>query len=58
MDDAPPPTPPGETPMQKALRLKRAAQGAKGGPPSSGRLRDERAAAAASSSKSKPWMKK
>jgi hypothetical protein len=44
--------------MQKALRLKRAAQGAKGGPPSSGRLRDERAAAAASSSKSKPWMKK
>lgn len=59
MDDAPPQDPPrDETPMQKALRLKRAAQGARGGPPGAGRLRDERAAAAASSSKSKPWMKK
>lgn len=59
MDDAPPPEPPpGETPMQKALRLKQAAMAAKSGRPGPGRLRDERAAAAASSSKSKPWMKK
>jgi len=52
-DDAPP----GETPMQRALRLKKAAQG-KGGPPGRGRLADERTAAAKSQSKSKPWMKK
>ena len=50
--------PEGETPMQKALRLKKAAQ-AKSGPPGRGKgLTDERAAAARSSSKSKPWMKK
>ena len=49
--------PPGETPMQKALRLKKAAQ-ARGGPPGSGRLENERTAAARSQSKSKPWMKK
>ena len=49
--------PPGETPMQKALRLKKAAQAGKGGPPGRGRPGDERAAAARSSSKSKPWMK-
>lgn len=51
-DDAPA----NETPMQKALRLKKAAQ-AKGGRPAAGRD-DERAAAARSQSKSKPWMKK
>ena len=50
--------PPGETPIQKALRLKKAAQAAKGGPPGRGRTADERAAAARSSSKSKPWMKR
>ena len=51
-DDAPP----GETPMQRALRLKKAAQAAKSGPP--GQREGERAAAARSQSKSKPWMKK
>jgi hypothetical protein len=47
-----------ETPMQRALRLKKAAIAAKGSP--SGRARDGglRAAAAHSASKSKPWMKK
>ena len=45
-----------ETPMQRALRLKKAAQ-ARGGPPGS-RVEGERAAAARSQSKSKPWMKK
>jgi hypothetical protein len=49
--------PPNETPMQKALRLKKAAQ-AKGGPPGRGRPEGERAAAARSQSKSQPWMKK
>jgi hypothetical protein len=52
-DDAPA----GETPMQRVLRLKKAAQ-AKGGPPGRGRLADERTAAAKSQSKSKPWMKR
>lgn len=52
-DDAPP----GETPMQKALRLKKAAQ-ARGGPPGGARVEGERAAAHRSQSKSKPWMKK
>ena len=46
-----------ETPMQKALRLKKAAQ-ARGGPPGRSRLENERVAAARSSSKSKPWMKR
>lgn len=45
-----------ETPMQKALRLKKAAHAARGRP-GAGR-EDERAAAARSQSKSKPWMKK
>lgn len=50
--------PPNETPMQKALRLKKAALAAKSSP--DGRARDGglRAAAAHSASKSKPWMKK
>jgi len=49
-------SPQGETPIQRALRLKKAAQ-ARGGPPG-GRLENERVAAARSQSKSKPWMKK
>lgn len=51
-DDAPE----DETPIQRALRMKKAAQ-AKSGPPGR-RLEDERAAAARSASKSKPWMKR
>jgi hypothetical protein len=50
--------PPGETPIQKALRLKKAAAAAKAGPPGRSRVADEWAAAARSSSKSKPWMKR
>jgi len=47
-----------ETPIQRALRMKKAAMEAKGTP--SGQPRDGglRAAAARSASKSKPWMKK
>lgn len=45
-----------ETPMQKAMRLKKAAQAAQQRP--GARRPDERAAAHASSSKSKPWMKR
>lgn len=47
-----------ETPIQKALRMKKVALEAKGTP--SGRARDGgmRAAAAHSAAKSKPWMKK
>lgn len=58
MTDSDDDAPEGETPIQKALRLKKAALAAKGGP--SNRLRDGgmRAAAAHSASKSKPWMKK
>lgn len=48
---------PNETPMQRALRLKKAAHAARQGPPGSG-LEGERAAAARSQSKSKPWMKR
>jgi hypothetical protein len=47
---------PGETPIQKALRLKKAAIDAKPKPPRGGRFQREQAAAAHSSSKSKPWM--
>jgi hypothetical protein len=47
---------PGETPIQRALRLKKAALAAKPQPPRGGRFQREQAAAAASSSKSKPWM--
>ena len=52
-DDTPPE---GETPIQKALRLKQAALDAKPKPPRGGRFQRERAAAAQSSSKSKPWL--
>jgi len=46
-----------ETPMQRALRLKKAAQATGHGRPGAGR-ENERAAAARSQSKSKPWMKR
>lgn len=45
-----------ETPMQKALRLKKAALEARNGPPVDGKVARERAAAARAASKSKPWM--
>jgi hypothetical protein len=51
-DDSPTP----ETPIQRALRLKKAALAAKPKSPRGGRFQRERAAAALSSSKSKPWM--
>lgn len=58
-DKAPEGRPPeGETPMQKALRLKKAAQAAKGSPSARDRDGGMRAAAAHSASKSKPWLKK
>ena len=47
---------PGETPMQKALRLKKASIAAKPQPPRGGKFQREQAAAARASSKSKPWM--
>ncbi len=58
MADSDDEAPADETPMQKAMRLKKAALAAKGGP--SGRDRDGglRAAAAHSASKSKPWLKR
>jgi hypothetical protein len=53
-----PPTglPVGETPLQRALRLKKAAQQGKAGARTDGQRSLERAAAAKSSAKSKPWM--
>lgn len=50
--------PANETPMQKALRLKKAALAAKAGPSARARDGGLRAAAAHSASKSKPWMKR
>ena len=47
---------PDETPIQRALRLKKAALDAKPKPPRGGRFQREQAAANLSSSKSKPWM--
>ena len=47
---------PTETPIQRALRLKKASIEAKPKPPRGGRFQREQAAAAQSSSKSKPWM--
>ena len=52
-DDSPPPV---ETPMQRALRAKKAAIEARPKPPRGGRFQREQAAAAQSSAKSKPWM--
>ncbi len=51
-----PPETPDETPIQRALRLKKAALADKPKPPRGGRFQREQAAAARSSSKSKPWM--
>jgi len=51
-----PPIPPDETPIQKAMRLMKAAIDAKPKPPRGGKFQREQAAAAHSSSKSKPWM--
>jgi hypothetical protein len=56
MADTPDDPPTDETPIQKALRLKKAAIAAKPQPPRGGRFQREQAAAARSSSKSKPWM--
>jgi hypothetical protein len=50
------PPPPNETPIQRALRLKKEAIEARPKPPRGGRFQREQAAAAHSSSKSKPWM--
>lgn len=50
------PDDPAETPIQKALRLKKAAIAAKPQPPRGGKFQREQAAAHQSSSKSKPWM--
>lgn len=51
------PETPDETPIQRALRLKRAAQAALPQPPRGGRFQREQAAGIAAG-KSKPWMKK
>ncbi|MDR3506628.1 MAG: hypothetical protein P4L64_01895 [Caulobacteraceae bacterium] len=48
--------PASETPIQRALRLKKAAIAARPQPPKGGAFQREQAAAARSSSKSKPWM--
>ncbi len=48
---------PAETPIQRALRLKRAAQAAQPQPPRGGRFQREQAAGIAAG-KSKPWLKK
>ena len=56
MDDRP--TRPGaETPMERALRMKKAAIQSKPKPPGAGRGQRERAAGIAPGA-SKPWMKK
>jgi hypothetical protein len=50
-----PKAPDGETPMQRALRLKKAAQQAKSGPPGTGKLRPDAKMAAGAS---RPWLKR
>lgn len=50
-DDAPTPDAPAETPAQKALRLKQAAQAAKSGPPTAGFNRRQSVAPKAGASK-------
>ena len=52
-DDQPPP--PEETPMQKALRLKKVALAAKPTDPRGGKVQRQQAAAQ-QTGKSKPWM--
>ena len=54
--DAPAAAP--ETPIQKALRLKKAALEAKPKPPRGGRFQREQAAAHAAGSKNTPWLKR
>jgi len=56
MADSPDDKTPEETPIQRALRMKKAAIDAKPKPPRGGRFQREQAAAHLSSSKSKPWM--
>ncbi|RAK61095.1 hypothetical protein DJ021_15390 [Phenylobacterium hankyongense] len=57
MDNPPDDTAPAdETPIQRALRLKKAAIDARPKPPRGGRFQREQSAAARSSAKSKPWM--
>jgi hypothetical protein len=51
-DSAEPP----ETPIQKALRLKKAALDARPKPPRGGRFQREQAAAHAAGSKNRPWL--
>ncbi|HEX6861025.1 MAG TPA: hypothetical protein VF138_12605 [Caulobacteraceae bacterium] len=51
------PDSPDETPIQKALRLKRAAEAARPKPPRGGKFQREQAAGIAAG-KSKPWMKR
>ncbi len=51
--DAPPPN---ETPMQRALRLKKAAQGRHGHGPKASSGKVDRADAVAPTGKSRPWM--
>jgi len=51
------PDAPAETPIQRALRLKKAALDAKPKPPRGGKFQREQAAGIAAG-KSKPWMKK
>jgi hypothetical protein len=46
----------GETPMQRALRLKKAAQGKHGHGATASTGKVQRASAAAPTGKSKPWM--
>jgi hypothetical protein len=58
MADTPDDPPANETPIQRALRLKKAAIAAKPQPPRGGKFQREQAAAAHSSSRSTPWMKK
>ncbi len=56
-DPTPPMTPPEESPVQRALRLKNARIEARPKPPRGGRFQREQAARVASG-QSKPWMKK
>ena len=57
MTDEPDTPAPDETPIQKALRLKKAIQDARPKPPRGGRFQREQAARVAAG-KSKPWMSK
>ncbi|WP_332679245.1 hypothetical protein [Brevundimonas sp.] len=54
-DDSPAPDTPAESPVQRALRLKKAAIEAREKPPRGGRFQREQAARVATG-KSKPWM--